>query len=351
MGARTFHIDWIAIIAAFLLLTLGLITLLSIQPSLFTHQLVVAIIGILFFIVVMRIDIRLIHYFDIHLVVVSLLFLAISFLGPQVRGTTSWLEVGGFRIQPSEIVKPMFILGISSLLIRFPLTKMKHILMHVGIFLLFFLLIFLQPDLGNGIVYASIFAALLLVSGLPLWLLFLGSIGASITGPIFFTILKEYQKRRILSFLNPLLDPRGSGYNAIQSLIAVGSGGLFGRGYGRGTQSMLEFLPERHTDFIFASFAESFGFIGGFVMIFLVFVLLYRVLTHTKLVHSQLAELYCVGFFMQLFTQSLIHIGMNMGVLPITGITLPFVSYGGSSLLAGLVGLGLYVAAIQGRKT
>ena len=220
--------------------------------------------------------------------------------------------------------------------------------MHLGLFLIPFLLIFKQPDLGNAIVYLSTWVALIMAAGLPLIVFALAVVGGTVIMPLGYRLLHEYQRLRIQTFINPLLDPRGAGYNAIQAMIAVGSGQLFGRGFGRGTQTLLKFLPEFHTDFIFASFTEEFGFMGGFVLLLLFFVLLWQLLqVAQKQPPTSMSFLYLVGFFTLIFTHVIINIGMNMGVVPITGITLPFVSSGGSSLLSLWVGLGIVFASFQ----
>jgi rod shape determining protein RodA len=212
-----------------------------------------------------------------------------------------------------------------------------------SIFLLFFpaLFVFLQPDLGSclvivfiwlGMVFAKGVKARWLVSGLAFLALFL---------PLSWHFLKDYQRQRIYNFLQPQNDPLGSGFNVIQSIITVGSGKIFGRGLGRGTQSQLRFLPERHTDFIFASLAEEIGFLGVIVLLSLFFFLLWRILIVAKNAADSFAYFICLGVFNLIFIQVFINIGMNLGILPITGITLPLISYGGSSLISTMICLGL----------
>ena len=351
MGRHGRYFDWLVFIPALLLVLLGLVTLLSIERAFFYQQLLFLSGGLLLFWLFFKIDFSIYPYLDKIIYVGSTLFLLTAFLGPNVRGATRWLELGGFRMQPSEILKPLYLLAFSSFLYRYPPTKFKNVLYHTGFFIVPFLLIFKQPDLGNSIVYVSVWVSLLLVAGLPNWVFIAGFLVTGISAPLIYELLQYYQKLRLLTFMDPFLDPKGAGYNAIQSMIAIGSGQLFGRGFGRGTQSLLKFLPERHTDFIFASFTEEFGFVGGIVLLALFLVLLWRMLTsaHTKQVINT-AFFFRMGTFVLFFTQIIINAGMNMGILPITGITLPFVSYGGSSLLSLWVTLGIFMSAANSQE-
>lgn len=348
MGRRAYYFDWLIFVPALLLSLLGLVTLLSIDSQSFYQQLVFAFLGLGLFYLFSRIDFSLYSYFDKYIYIFSLIFLLVTFLGPNVRGATRWLEIAGFRLQPSEIIKPFLLLSWSSLLVKYPPTKLKNILLQLGLILLPFLLVIRQPDLGNALIFASSWLGMIFLAGIPIILIAVGLLFVTTLLPLVYNLLHEYQKLRLQIFINPLLDPQGAGYNAIQSVIAVGSGLLFGRGFGRGTQSLLKFLPERHTDFIFASFAEEFGLLGGVVLLSIYFLLLGYLLVKLRKDTQISAEyLYGVGIFMLIFSHTVINIGMNMGLLPITGITLPFVSYGGSSLLSSWIGLGILTAALQ----
>ena len=348
MGQRSFYLEGLIAISAVILISFGLITLLSIDTNLFYPQLLSAVVGFILFLLFTRIDFALYQYFKSWLLGGSIILLLLSFLGPVVRGSTRWIEIFGLRMQPTEFVKPLFLLYTASFLIQYPPTSIKRVGIHFGLFTLIFLIIFRQPDLGSAIVYSCMWVGMMVMAGLPLRYI----VGASILFggllPVFHGFLKDYQRQRIAIFLNPFIDPRGAGYNALQSMISVGSGQLFGRGFGRGTQSLLRFLPERHTDFIFATFTEEFGFVGSLVLLLVFFILFWRIL---KAVNrrsvDQFAFLYGAGYFMQLFAHVVINVGMNIGVVPITGITLTFVSYGGSSLIATWIGLGIFVASLQ----
>ena len=203
------------------------------------------------------------------------------------------------------------------------------------------LLIFFQPDLGSSLVLLFSWLGILIGAGFDWRLAVLGGATLLSSPFLFWRFLQDYQQQRILSFLNPTSDPLGAGYNLIQATVAVGSGQFLGRGLGRGTQSHLRFLPERHTDFIFASLAEELGFLGSAVLIFALVVLLWRILVIAQKSRDQFGFLISLGIFSLIFTQTFINIGINLGILPITGITLPLVSYGGSSLLAISICLGI----------
>ncbi len=351
MGKHAFFIDWPAATGIVILNLLGLATLLSIDHNLFFQQLVFSVLGLLCFYLFSRIEFKLYHYLDKYIYVLCILFLLITFLGPSIRGATRWLEFGGIRIQPSEIIKPFLWLSFASLFTRLNPEKLNNLIKLCCLFLIPILLIFRQPDLGNVIVYVCAFIGLIILSGTPVIYLLLTAIIGGLSFPLLRFLLKDYQRERLMSFINPSLDPKGIGYNAIQSMIAVGSGLIFGRGFGRGTQSILKFLPERHTDFIFATFAEEFGLVGSLVLLIIFIMLFWRMLKHSETVqNNMMAFLYITALFTQMFVQVVVNIGMNMGILPITGITLPLVSAGGSSLLATYIGLGIYMAAIQKKE-
>lgn len=348
MGRQPENFRWLIFIPALLLMNLGLVTLLSIDPRYFYQQLIFSFVGLGLFWIFYRLDFSLYQYIDKFIYVGCVLFLLLTYLGPSIRGATRWLDIFGFRLQPSEIIKPFFILCLSSFIVKFPPVKLKRILYHSGLLVIPFLLVFRQPDLGNAIVFASIWLSLIILGGLPMTVLAGGAVLGGLGLPWGYNLLHEYQKLRLVTFLNPLVDPRGAGYNAIQSMISVGSGQLWGRGFGRGTQSLLKFLPEHHTDFIFASFTEEFGFLGSMVMLVAFFILFWQILKHAKFnTENRVVFLFCGGFFTYLFVQSVIHIGMNIGIVPITGITLPFVSYGGSSQIATWVGMGILMSAVS----
>jgi rod shape determining protein RodA len=326
------------------LLTLfGLFILLTVNTGLFYQQLLYAAIGIVLLLFISKIDAILLTWFVPFGYVGSILFLILSYFGPSIRGAHRWISIGPQQIQPSELVKPILLLVFAYFITKYPPRKLLTIIFHLVIFFIPFILVFKQPDLGTSLVYVSMWLSMMVMGGFPL-ALFFGGIGAAIAGaPILWQVLATYQKSRIITFLNPMLDPQGTGYNAIQAVIAIGSGQWFGRGLGLGTQSHLRFLPEYYTDFMFATLVEELGFVGGAVLLILYTVLLWNIIKPliTNTIVGRLPVIYTIGLFTMLLTQVAINSGMNMGILPITGITLPLVSYGGSSLLSIAVTFGI----------
>ncbi|OGG08679.1 hypothetical protein A2154_02045 [Candidatus Gottesmanbacteria bacterium RBG_16_43_7] len=345
MGREAQSYDWIIGILLILLCVIGLFLLLTIDYNLFQQQFLFFGLGICVYLILSRIHHLYLIWSAPLAYIVGLLFLLLSYLGPTIRGASRWIVVFGYQLQPSEIVKPFFLLFFAWLIEKFPPRQAKYVPLHLLAFLIPFLLIFKQPDLGTSIVYASMWISMLIAAGLSLKLLVGAIISQILILPLIWQFLVQYQKLRILTFLNPALDPKGAGYNALQAMIAVGSGRLTGRGLGRGTQSHLRFLPEFHTDFIFATLIEELGFLGGMVLLFCYAFLLYRILTAAwKNSDSLFAFVFSIGLFTMLMTQLFINSGMNMGIVPITGITLPLVSYGGSSLLSLAISFALFHA-------
>jgi len=334
---RRFNLDWQLIIPTLVLLAFGLAGLGSISLDLLLTQLIFILIGSAFFYFFSRF-----HYQNHrHLINIyslgALIFLLLPFLfGAVTRGSIRWIQIGPLTLQPSEIIKPFLIIIFASLL-----SQKSSFINYLAYLILPVFLIFKQPDLGSTLVVMAIWLGILLASDLPTILPF----GLLLTGlglsPLVYRFLKPYQQQRILSFFSPYTDPKGSGYHMIQSTIAVGSGGLWGRGLGHGTQSQLRFLPERHTDFIFALIAEEMGLIGSVILLLTYFILLKRLLTIAQHAPDKFSQLITLGVFTMLFFQATVTIAMNLGLLPITGITLPLVSAGGSSLLATMIALGI----------
>lgn len=330
------HIDWIDVLLLGGLGVFGLFILLSISHTLFIQQLVYLVVAMLILLTFSRIDAIFLRWFAPIGYIGSIVLLLLSYLGPSIRGATRWIFIAGVQLQPSELVKPFILLTFAWAMEVYPPKTLKYIVLHTVLFIVPFLLVFKQPDLGSSIVYFCFWIAMMIGSGFPIKV-FAGIVLISILGiPALWRSLHDYQQFRILTFLNPGLDPKGAGYNALQAMIAVGSGQLFGRGLGRGTQSHLRFLPEFHTDFIFATLAEELGFFGGLLLIVLYAIVLWRVLA--PLIRGIISDVFpfvfSIGLFTMLVAQIFINMGMNMGLLPITGITLPFVSYGGSSILS-----------------
>lgn len=269
------------------------------------------------------------------------MFLMLLVLGHTSKGAQSWFNLGFFRIQPSEFGKIAFALALAKLCTAVTPQEKRGIIYALALSGLFIGPIMLQPDLGSALVYSVIMFSVLVAAGAPAKFLF-ALIGAGIAMlPLGWLVLKPYQRMRLLVFIDPTVDPQGSGYNVIQSRIAVGSGGIFGKGFLQGTQAKLHFLPEPHTDFIFGVFSEEFGFIGCLVVLGLFALLLLGIIRTARVSHEQSARLLCVSVAAWLWFQMTESIAMCMGLAPVTGLPLPLFSYGGSSLLAICMGLAL----------
>jgi rod shape determining protein RodA len=336
----------VILVALFLLGFVGLFVLVTTNSGLFWQQLGFLVVGFVIIAVLSQLDRIILWWFAPYGYVLSILFLAAAYLGPSIRGATRWIMVAGIQLQPSELVKPFVILAFARLISTYSPRSFRWILLHFGAFIVPFLLVFKQPDLGTALVYASSWFAMMIAGGFSLLLVIVGATVITLGFPFLWHVLAPYQKGRIMTFLDPALDPKGAGYNALQAMIAVGSGQLFGRGLGRGTQSHLRFLPEYHTDFIFATMIEELGFTGGVVLFALYATLLWNLLKPylRGLTGNPFVFFYTVGLFAVLLTQVVINTGMNMGIIPVTGITLPFVSYGGSSILSLCTAFGFLMA-------
>lgn len=298
------------------------------------------------------------HY--LYLLNMLLLFTVLVF-GKETKGAQAWIPIGSFKLQPAELAKTLLILGLAQFLsVRVgKLERFRDLIpafIYVGIPLL---LILKQPDLGTGLVYVAIMFGMLLAAGaspMVMFMLFSGGIGLvvfAIYGHYtwgWWLPLQDYQLMRLIVFVDPMIDPRGWGWNVIQSQIAVGSGGLVGKGWGMGSQTKGDFLPEQWTDFIFSVLAEEFGFIGSVALLILFFVLIYRGIMIAREAKDTYGSLIAVGVISMFAFHILQNIGMTIGIMPITGIPLPFVSYGGSSLLANMISLGLLMNVYINRE-
>lgn len=336
MGRFFRSIDWLILALLTSISCFGLFTLLSIDSSLFFEQLVFLIIGFVCLVVISNIDGVVLRYFSPYIYIISVILLVLTYIFPEVRGSSRWIPLGPIQIQPSELTKPFFLLTFASVMAWKSPRYLKNIPLHLVLFLIPALLIFEQPDLGTTIVYFSGWFSMMFAGGVSFLLLGLAVFIFLIAAPLGWNFLEPFQKLRILTFVNPAFDPRGAGYNAFQAMIAVGSGQLFGRGLGRGTQSHLQFLPEFHTDFIYATLIEELGFLGGIMLIFLYGVLLWLIIKPLikQEEKSDISYFYAIGVFGMILTQVIVNAGMNMGIIPITGITLPLISSGGSSVIS-----------------
>jgi rod shape determining protein RodA len=341
-----------------LLLILGLMmiysTTLSAPTNLLTRQSIFAVLGFVGLFALAFFDYRKFKRTTGFLYVLIVIFLLVVwFLGYSVRGSARWIDLGIFRLQPAEFAKIIMVVIMAKFLdqVGEKIKDFRYVLLsavYVGIPAL---LVLIEPDLGSAIVILSIWFGMLLFSKMnKKHLAILLVAGILVSSFAWFFVLRDFQKSRIYTFLDPAQDPQGSGYNVLQSIIAVGSGSLTGRGVGRGMQSQLKFLPERQTDFIFASTAEELGLAGSLFILGLFGVLFSRLIVATRRARDNFGMYLTLGVFFMLLSQVLINIGMNIGILPVTGIPLPFLSYGGSSLLTTMVALGLVQSVVARQK-
>ncbi len=267
-------------------------------------------------------------------------------LGHVAKGAESWFRIGGFAFQPSDLMKLGLIIVLAKYFSRrhIEIANIRHIIISGVYAFIPFVLVVLQPDLGSAMVLFAIWLGLVVVSGISIkHLIFVFTIGIVTFSLAWNFAFKPYQKARIINFVNPLADIRGSGYNAYQSVIAVGSGGLLGKGVGYGTQSRLNFLPEYKTDFIFAAYAEEWGFIGAVFLLLFFLIIFSKLAWYAFVADSTFEALFTYGVLIWFIVHVTINIGMNIGIMPITGIPLPLMSYGGSHLLAECLALGMCV--------
>ncbi|PJE57771.1 MAG: rod shape-determining protein RodA [Candidatus Portnoybacteria bacterium CG10_big_fil_rev_8_21_14_0_10_38_18] len=345
-------LDWGVVASVIILCGIGLLSIYSTvytpNSIYFYKQLIFVISGFFLMLVFAFLDYRIFRshpFFLLILYVVSVLLLAAVLLfGKQVRGATSWFGLGPLNFEPVEFAKLIFILILAEYfsLRHIELYRIRHIIVS-GIYMLIpVALVFFQPDLGSAMVLVFLWLGVMIIAGIKLrQLLILFLIGAIIFVIAWFAVLKTYQKERIISFINPYFDPLGSGYHRIQSVIAIGAGQVWGRGLGHGSQSQLNFLPDRYTDFIFASVAEEMGFVGMFMIIGFYFLLFFRIIKIALSATNNFARLFCVGAAIVFLFHVAVNVGMNLGILPIAGISLSFVSYGGSNLLISFITIGI----------
>lgn len=353
-------LDWVMMSAVFLLLIIGMMALWSISfqdsvfnPANFTKQLVSIFLGIILLFFFAFFDYRVFNYSSTKLYF-GLLFVlaAVIFFGTTVRGTTGWLGVGIFRFQPVEVAKLILIIFLASFLSK-KKNQLSMVVRTIVSVILIFLPVFLilrQPDFGSSAIIIGSWIVILLVSGINKKnLLVLVMIGVLSMSSGWF-MLKNYQKERLVNLVQPERDPQGTGYNVLQSIIAVGSGGILGRGLGHGSQSQLNFLPEKHTDFIFAVITEELGFLGALAVLVLFGIILFRAKEISRLARDNFGYLLSAGIMAVIFLQVLVNIGMNIGIMPVTGVPLPFLSFGGSSMVTILASVGILQSVYMRRS-
>lgn len=338
------------LLPALLLIFFGCFNLLGIRTNLAVDQVINTFAAVVAYIIVRKIGFRFfrLNYKFFYWFFITLL-LVTFIIGLEVKGSMRWINLYFFNLQPSELFKVFYIVFLAEYFSR--LKKVTNPWRDLIISLLYAILpiimIFKQPDLGNAIVYFVIYFVLLFFSEIPKKVVITLLSGIIVLIPVSWLFLHDYQRNRLISFISPGLDQQGNSYNMIQAIITIGSGQFFGKGLGLGTQSRLYFLPENHTDFAIASLIEQFGFIGGTILLLLFILIVIQLMKKSlKLYKHQPSSslygfYYCLGLLVMLSFQIVLNFGMNLGILPITGITLPFISYGGSALVTLLCGLAL----------
>ncbi len=350
------NFDWVIIIWLGLITTMCLMNLYSaIYPEkppgtpVYIKQLYYFIMGFGLILAIISVDYRIFLSWNYPLYcAIILLLLYALLLGKSQAGTQRWINLGFFNLQPSEPTKLMLVITLASFYSRKDTGKgfsLKELMVPISLTLVPFLLILKQPDLGTALMLCFIFASMTLFVKLK-WqtLTILGSIVAATVPIAWKFFLKPYQRQRIETFLNPEADPLKTGYHILQSKIAVGSGGITGKGYLDGTQGHLDFLPERHTDFAFSIWAEEFGFIGSTVFLSIYFFLILWGLNSAVSSRDKFGTLLCIGVVSLIFWQAFINLCMVMGMLPVVGMPLPLFSYGGSSLITTMAGIGILIS-------
>ncbi len=345
------RIDFLLLVPAVLLASLGLLLIFSTSfesdPSFFVRQALYIAISVTLFLIVSQVDFKSISHLYPFFYIFILLVLALTFVvGDEVRGSVRWIDFGFVTVQGSELAKPIIILTLASFFARVHPGSIRNFAIATILILPLLLLILLQPDLSNSLILLSSWLFMVFISGISL--LYLGLLGSGflLTAPFIWNgFLKDYQRERIMTFFNPNLDPQGASYNIVQALIALGSGQLFGKGLGHGTQSHLDFLPEERTDFIFSVAGEELGFLGLSLIILIFAFLVYRILRIAQGCKTRANKLFVFGAAFLIGLQFFINAAMNMGVFPVSGVTLPLISFGGSSLVSTFLLLGLVGSA------
>ncbi len=280
--------------------------------------------------------------------IVILLLIYVSFFGIKSSGSQRWMDLYLFVLQPSELMKVAIILCLAKYFHRIKIENVNSftsITIVLSIIIIPIIFVISQPDLGTSILIALSGLIILWLGGMKIKYFIYSFFTFLISLPFIISFLKPYQKLRILTFLDPDRDPLGAGYQIIQSKIAIGSGGLNGKGFLKGTQSYLDFLPEKHTDFIFTLFSEEFGFIGSVGLLILYSIIIFRIVRIGSISRSNFARLFCFGYAFAIFIYIVVNLSMVLGLLPIVGSPLPIMSYGGSSMLATMIGFGIVLSA------
>jgi len=358
-GERRQRIDWILFLATLPLLAAGLVTMNSFvgESMFFEKQLIWIAVSIAIFFGMSFVDFRFLRRTSVLMSLFAascVLLLSLFALGKVVKGAQSWFDFGAFSFQPSDPIKLVLILILAKYFSRrhIEIANIRHIIVSGLYAFVIFILVLIQPDFGSAIIIFSVWFGMVLISGISKkHLLAVFLVGTVAFAGLWNYGFQEYQKARIKTFLNPLTDIRGTGYNAYQSTIAVGSGQMWGKGIGYGTQSKLKFLPEYQTDFIFAAYAEEWGFFGVILLFMLFAVVIWRILLNAIHGATNFEILFGAGLAVLFMVHFAVNVGMNIGLLPVTGTTIPFMSYGGTHLLTEFMGLGILMGMRRYRQS
>jgi len=337
------------VLTTFIIIFIGLLLLFSAsrgmasKEGIFFKQLLWVLFGLGLMYMVKNTDYRDVKKFAPLLYIAILACLVLVLIVGKGAGATRWIRMGGFNFQPSEFAKLAVIIALSAFLAEKNAAKVHILAASLMIIGIPFIFILKQPDLGTAFIFIILFFAITHQAGAKKSHLFFLVMAGLVMSPVFWLVMKGYQKDRILTFINPMRDPLGRGYNLIQSIITIGSGGIAGKGYLRGTQTKLAFLPEYHTDFIFCVLAEEFGFIGVLVLLILYYFFFRAILDIIYSTQDRFGRLMGAGILSMFISHVFINTAMTMGLFPVVGIPLPFISYGGSSLMVSLVSVMLLV--------
>lgn len=334
-----------------LLLLVAMIAMASASPERMTAQLINLAVALTVMRIVAQIPPQRLMYLAPAIYVVGLLLLiAVALFGDISKGARRWLNLGFIRVQPSELMKIAMPLMLAWYFQKHEsMLRLREYVMATLLLLLPVAFIVKQPDLGTSVLVLAAGFYVIFLAGLP-WKVIIGlAVAALSAAPFAWNLLHDYQRQRILTLLDPEKDPLGKGFHIIQSTIAIGSGGIFGKGWGQGTQAQLEFIPERHTDFIFAVYSEEFGLIGNFVLLVLYALLIGRGLLIAANAATLFARLLAGAITLIFFTYAFVNMGMVSGILPVVGVPLPLVSYGGTALVTLLLGVGILMSIHKNR--
>ncbi|MCY4324537.1 MAG: rod shape-determining protein RodA [Betaproteobacteria bacterium] len=341
-------IDWLLLLPAALLFAAGLVTLHSaaLGTGYFDRQVAFGIAGLVIMLIAAAVPWKIWKLLALPCYLGLLLLLAAVLLfGSEANNARRWLSFGSLSVQPSELAKLIVPLAVACFYSLFDKRRLWQHFVAALLVLVPAALVFVQPDLGTALMIGAAGALVIFFAGLPLWFMALAAlIAASVSPYVWNEVLKDYQKDRIISITDPYQDPLGAGYHTIQSNIAVGSGGMWGKGWEQGSQSQLGFLPERHTDFIFAVHAEEFGFVGSMLLLAIIMIVFLKMAYMAGAARDYAGSLTAAGLCFAFLLQSLINLGMVSGVLPVVGLPLPMISYGGTSLLTLFATFGVMMA-------